>query len=885
MRKRRYAILAPGFSAENAKTAHGVISYGSDDVVAVIAPEAAGKRVYEIAPHLHRDAPIVANVREALPLAPTSLLIGVAPKGGKLAPEMRAEVLDALAAGLEIVSGLHDMLGEDAEFAAAAQKSGAGIWDVRKPPDVPLFSGAVYGVAAPIVLAVGNDCAVGKMTVMLELARAAHTREVHAEFVPTGQTGIMIAGWGIAVDRVVSDFGPGAAEQLVLEAAARRPQFILVEGQGSINHPAYAPVTLSLLYGSAPDALVLVVDPQREHIESYGTPTLAYTELIAAYESIAGLVKPANVVGVALNTRGMSERAAREAIEVARTQTGLPASDVVRYGAHKFWDRIAARVRKHAPKAFAALCFVSLVLTGCSRGGAPVRSGGHNPWTVPGTIRVGNSDEPDSLNPLYSHNAAADEVDGLIYSSILRYDQNGNYIPDLATMVPSLRNGGISKDNRTITIHLRHDATWADGVPLTARDWVFTYRTVMNPANNVKTTLGWDNIAFVRTPDPYTIVVRLKQPNAAFLGNLAFGGAAYPPLPQHILGRLHDLNRAEFNRNPLSSGPYVLRQWSHGSFLSFDPNARYFRGTPKVHVLWKIVPDGNTLFNLLQTHEIDVELGVNENDVARLNNIAGITIVKRLIANWRHMGINVDRPLLRDVRVRLALAEGVDWARINDTIYHGYNELAVSDIYPRLWAAPQIPRYTYDPAGARRLLAAAGYTMGADRMLQRGGQPLRLSLSTGTNKQENAEAEVQIQSQLKALGIDIVIRNYPVNVLFDRAGPLYTGNYDLEWSVDTNGPDPDNACEWASDCIPPHGANTSWLRDPIIDRTAHAAVETFDPAQRKRLYQQEEERIHALVPAVFFYWENEYNAINSDAKNVVPAAFIQDTWNSWEWQI
>ncbi len=165
------------------------------------------------------------------------------------------------------------------EFAAAARLYDTRIWDVRKPPDVPLFTGEVYDVRAPIVLAVGNDCSVGKMTVMLELARAAARSGERAEFVPTGQTGIMIAGWGIAVDRVISDFITGASEQIVLEAARRNPDYILVEGQGGINHPAYAPVTLGLMFGAAPDALVLVVDPKRTEIEVFNTPILSYKEL------------------------------------------------------------------------------------------------------------------------------------------------------------------------------------------------------------------------------------------------------------------------------------------------------------------------------------------------------------------------------------------------------------------------------------------------------------------------------------------------------------------------------------------------------------------------------------------------------------------------------
>ena len=351
MHKRRYLVLAPGHFAQNAKTAHGVIAYGTDETVAVVDPECAGMRVRDAVPYLQSDAPIVATVQQGLSFKPTALLIGTAPKGGKLPPHWRAEIRTAIEGGLEIVSGLHDMLAEDPEFATAARKYGAGIWDVRKPPEIPLFSGAVYGVRQPVVLAVGNDCAVGKMTVMLELARAAAQSGKRAEFVPTGQTGIMIAGWGIAVDRVVSDFVTGACEQLVLAAAHQNPEYILVEGQGGINHPAYAPVTLGLLFGAAPDNLLLVVDPKRNAIEVYGTPTLSYAKLIETYEELCATVKPAPVAGIALNTHGLSADRAQAEIVRARSETGLPADDVVRFGARTLWNAIEPQLRKTTPLA------------------------------------------------------------------------------------------------------------------------------------------------------------------------------------------------------------------------------------------------------------------------------------------------------------------------------------------------------------------------------------------------------------------------------------------------------------------------------------------------------------------------------------------------------
>jgi uncharacterized NAD-dependent epimerase/dehydratase family protein len=352
--ERRYLILAPHvFATRAAKTAHGVIAYSSDLTVGVIDPANAGRRVRDVLPHLDSDAPIVSDVAAGLALGPTSLLVGIAPAGGELPAGFRREIAAALRAGLEIVSGLHTILGDDAEFAELARAHDSRIWDLRLPPAAPLFSGAAYDIEATILLTVGSDCAVGKMTASLELARAARERGTRAVFVPTGQTGIAIAGWGTSIDRVVADFAPGAAEQLVLEGERRvgaeaggNGALLVVEGQGGINHPAYAPVTLALLYGSAPDALVLVHVPSRRAIDGYDIPLLGYRELIRTYEALCAGVKPARVVAIALNTRDLDEAAARAAIREATEQTGLPCDDVVRFGPLALYDALAARLAK-----------------------------------------------------------------------------------------------------------------------------------------------------------------------------------------------------------------------------------------------------------------------------------------------------------------------------------------------------------------------------------------------------------------------------------------------------------------------------------------------------------------------------------------------------------
>jgi len=335
---RRYAILTDGHLLDRrAKTAHGVIQYGRDEIAAVIDPQFAGRDVADVLPRLGRSAPIVATVRDALAFRPTSLLVGVANQGGFIPAPFRPHILDAIDARLEIVSGLHELLNNDAQFVEHAKRSGSRLWDVRVPPAaIPLFSGAAYRVPQVVALAVGSDCAVGKKSVMIELERAARSAGARAEFVATGQTGVLIAGKGIVVDRVISDFITGAAEQLV-RSVAPDADFALVEGQGSIYHPAYAPVTLGLLFGCAPDMLVLCVDASRDAIEEYGVPLPPLREMIRAHEALLTPVKPARVVAIAVNTWGLDEERACAVLAGAQQQTGLPADDVVRHGGATLW--------------------------------------------------------------------------------------------------------------------------------------------------------------------------------------------------------------------------------------------------------------------------------------------------------------------------------------------------------------------------------------------------------------------------------------------------------------------------------------------------------------------------------------------------------------------
>jgi D-glutamate N-acetyltransferase len=344
--ERRLVILTEGhFAVHNAKTAFGVIRFGREPVIAVIDSTIAGRNVSEWLPG--HDIPAVATLDEALALPgpPTALLVGIAPTGGKLPETWRPTILAALRAGLDVLSGLHQFLGDDPEFAGAARASGATIVDYRRPPERTQTSvGRRHGPGKKVILTVGTDCAIGKMSVALELRRVALAAGDKAVFVPTGQTGMMIEGWGVAVDRVIADFLQGTCEWLV-EEAEERGDWILVEGQGSLDHPAYSSVTLGLIHGTTPHAMVMVhkpglVEHDFDHLPDATFPIKNLPDFIRLHEEVAAMIAPSKVVAVALNTSLLGEDEARRAIAATAIETGLPCADPVRFGGDRLWAAI-----------------------------------------------------------------------------------------------------------------------------------------------------------------------------------------------------------------------------------------------------------------------------------------------------------------------------------------------------------------------------------------------------------------------------------------------------------------------------------------------------------------------------------------------------------------
>jgi uncharacterized NAD-dependent epimerase/dehydratase family protein len=332
---KRYLILAEGKSTDPhyGKTARGVLRYSEHPTVAILDSTRAGET--------HEGIPVVAAVNDALCFNPTTALVGVATQGGRFPPAWRELLKACIANRLDVENGLHEFLTEDPELTELARRHGVELRDLRKPPpDLNVPTGANLDAEAQIVLTVGSDCAIGKMTVSLELHREAERRGLSSVFVPTGQTGIAIAGWGISVDAVVSDFLAGAAEQLVVDGATRG-DLLWVEGQGALQHPAYSGVTVGLIHGSVPHAYVLCHKAGDTEIEGYpGHPIASLPELVELHEQISLPARPAKVACIALNTRDLGESEAEASVAAAERETGLPADDPVRFGAEKLLEAV-----------------------------------------------------------------------------------------------------------------------------------------------------------------------------------------------------------------------------------------------------------------------------------------------------------------------------------------------------------------------------------------------------------------------------------------------------------------------------------------------------------------------------------------------------------------
>jgi len=506
-----------------------------------------------------------------------------------------------------------------------------------------------------------------------------------------------------------------------------------------------------------------------------------------------------------------------------------------------------------------------------------------------GVVRIVGAGSMDSLIPELSSIQSSVDVGMLWGAWLFLVNAHGDLEPELAIEIPTLGNGGVSKDGRVITYHLRKGVTWQDGAPFVAHDAIFTWHAIMNPANNVISRSGWDDIESMNAPDAHTLVVRLKQPYApALAGFFGPGSAPMSILPAHLLERLPDINRASYDTMPVGTGPFIVKSFDPSSGVVLTANPTYWRGAPRLREIdYLIVPDANTRAVMMKTGEADLYYDPPSSLASELSSIPGVHVLNTTFAEYWYLEFNTKRAPLDDVRVRRAISMGVDRDYIVRTVMRGAAVPAQGDQLPGTWAFdPSVHAAKYDPAAAAALLDAAGWRMGADGVREKDGKRLSLVYATSSGRGDSVRLAPVFQNMMKAIGVEVEVKSYPTSLLEAAAqdgGILKTGKYDVAHDGWIGGVDPDDVSMWGCDQIPPAGYNTRFYCDPRIDEQERIGIRNFDRDVRARAYS----RINALLaedaPLDFLYWTKRLDAVRDTLHGYTPAPAVTEFWNSWEW--
>jgi peptide/nickel transport system substrate-binding protein len=542
-------------------------------------------------------------------------------------------------------------------------------------------------------------------------------------------------------------------------------------------------------------------------------------------------------------------------------------------------------------KRFIALAALAAVLGGCTRMSDGTLQGGRHSWTEAGVLRIAIQQDLKNLNPLLNSNTTDAFVARLMFEPLVSADSRGNPVPMLAATVPTAENGGISRDGLTVTYHLRRNAKWSDGVAVTSRDVKWSWSAIMNPNNNVVSRHGYDEIRSIDTPDPYTVVVHLKEKFSPFV-NTFFGESdqPYPVAPAHVLAQYPNINEIPFNSEPtVSDGPFRFGEWAHGDHITLVRNDNFFMGTPGLQrIELRIVPDENTSVNLLRTHSVDWIYQASIETYPSVKDIPGTRIVWVNVNGYEDMQLNDSRPFLRDVRVRQAIAYAIDKQQLLQTLTYGQQTIASEDVPNWMWAYDSAVRsYPHDVAHARALLEAAGWTPGPDGVMRKNGEPLVLVEVTNDSNVTRRKESVIVQAQLRQVGIDVEVKYFPGNILFAPAGEggiLQLGRFDLSLAGWFAGIDPDDSSQYMCKNVPPGGYNYDRYCSTAMDAAEQMALTHYDEATRKKAYARTQQLLHDDMPEIFTYWYRMEQPISVDFKGFDPNP-VEEAWNAWQWSI
>jgi peptide/nickel transport system substrate-binding protein len=538
-------------------------------------------------------------------------------------------------------------------------------------------------------------------------------------------------------------------------------------------------------------------------------------------------------------------------------------------------------------RAAAAAALALLVLTAaCTKIESNTQPSEHRA-AHPGAVRIVGAGTIDSLVPELSSSAASSDAAMFWGGWFFLINDKGQLEPDLALKVPTRENGGISADGKTITYHLRSGVLWHDGTPFTADDAVFTFGVIMNPANNVVSRTGWDQVVSMSAPDAHTVVVHLKQPYAPAVATFfAPSLAPMPVLPKHLLQGLPDINRAAFNNKPVGTGPFMVSSYVPQVGITLVANPHYWRGPPKLREIdYLVVPDSNTRAIMMRTGEADLYSDAQINQLPTLAAIPNTTLLHTPFNEFYYLTFNVTHPPLDDVNVRRALAMGIDIRYIIHRVMHDSADPAIGDQPSYLYTYdPHVPAPAYDLKAAAAALDRAGWKVAADGYRAKGGKRLELVYSFDREANDGERIGAILQQQFRSLGVDLAIKGIAHSIYYadkNAGGVLSQGKFDIAYEGWIGGLDPDDIALWA--CDQRGGFNHSFICDPRIDAAERDALTHYDLPTRRAAYIRIQDLLAADVPVQFLWWTRRNDLVANSLHNYRPAPAVTTFWNSWQW--
>jgi len=524
-------------------------------------------------------------------------------------------------------------------------------------------------------------------------------------------------------------------------------------------------------------------------------------------------------------------------------------------------------------KRILAAILAALLLAGCTQvatsgsGGAPDSGGRKNHYTTPHVLRIGDIQDFDNLNPHLATTLLLSNLSQLTMAYLVRYGADNRPIPELATSVPTQANGGISKDGLTITWHLRKGVKWSDGEPFDADDVVFSTNAVNNPANNEVGRDGWELIKKIDEPDKFTVVYHLKKAYSGYLPTF-FGSAGANPciLPKHILGALPNINKAPYNSKPVGIGPFRYAEWVRGDHVTLEANPNYWRGLPKMQkVIYRVIPDRNTLLTQLTTGEIDMWTFVPVGFVGRATALPNVAFHRAPSYLYSHLDFNTSHPALADKAVRTALRLATDRRSAVAKINHGIGIIQESMMTPASPFYRPIPFVSYDIAKANTILDDAGWVRGPGGIRAKNGVKLNLEFAAVTGSPD-ADSRIElIRSNWAQIGVGIDLKHYNSGLFFQLTGGIvYGGKWDVTaflWGMTPDGDlNPQNSCA----SLPPNGQNVTRLCDRGLETLLQAEKAAYDESKRTAVITQAIKLIDDDAPYEVLFISEDVHAYNKD---------------------